>query len=225
MKCVAIDDEPIALEIIKKFCNQMGGLEIETFSNPLTGLEAINRTLPDLVFLDIEMKGIHGLELARKMPAGVMLIFTTAYAQFALDGFELNAIDFLHKPYSFGRFETAVKKAIHLKSLQTRAQQSDEQSLVVKADYKNIKIICSEIIYLEAINNYVKIHLNGSHPVLTQCTLKSLIESLPEQQFLRVHKSFVVNRAFIVSFSRTEVVLPQGKILPVGRTYADALQQ
>lgn len=96
---------------------------------------------------------------------------------------------------------------------------------MVKADYKNIKIICSEIIYLEAINNYVKIHLNGSHPILTQCTLKSLIESLPEQQFLRVHKSFVVNRAFIVSFSRTEIVLPQGKILPVGRTYADALQQ
>lgn len=124
----------------------------------MTGLEAINRTLPDLVFLDIEMKGIHGLDLARKMPAGVMLIFTTAYAQFALDGFELNAIDFLHKPYSFGRFETAVKKAIHLRSLQMRAQQSDEQSLVVKADYKNIK------------NSLLGNYLSGSHQQLCKDT-------------------------------------------------------
>lgn len=225
MKCIAIDDEPIALEIIKKFGEKMGGLEIVTFSNPLTGLEEIKRTCPDLVFLDIEMKGIHGLELARKMPAGIMLILTTAYAQFALDGFELNAIDFLHKPYSFSRFETAVRKAQQLKSLQQRAQKNQEQSLVIKSEYKNLKIDCSEILFLEAVNNYVKIHLNGSRPILTQCTLKSLIENLPEDQFVRIHKSFVVNKAFVVRFSRSEVILTQGISLPIGRTYADALER
>ena len=105
MRCIAIDDEPIALNIISEFARRMGNISVETFTNPLKALEEIRRSKPDIVFIDIEMKGMNGLELARIISSDVMFIFTTAYAQFALDGFELNAIDFLHKPFSFNRFE------------------------------------------------------------------------------------------------------------------------
>ena len=114
MKCVAIDDEPVALSIIEQFCQRMGNLELNTFSNPETGMDFVSRSHPDIVFLDIEMNGISGLDLAKILPKGTFLIFTTAYAQFALDGFELDAVDFLHKPFSFSRFEKAVEKTRNL---------------------------------------------------------------------------------------------------------------
>ena len=100
IKCIAIDDEPMALEIISSFCRRYGNIELTTFTNPIAGMELVRRTKPDILFLDIEMEDINGTELARDLPPGVMLIFTTAYAQYALDGFELNAVDFLHKPFS-----------------------------------------------------------------------------------------------------------------------------
>ena len=103
MRCIAIDDEPIALNIISEFARRMGNISVETFTNPLKALEEIRRSKPDIVFIDIEMKGMNGLELARIISSDVMFIFTTTYTQFALDGFELNAIDFLHKPFSFNR--------------------------------------------------------------------------------------------------------------------------
>lgn len=118
IKCIAIDDEPMALEIISSFCQRYGNIELTTFTNPIAGMELVRRTKPDILFLDIEMEDINGTELARDLPPGVMLIFTTAYAQYALDGFELNAVDFLHKPFSYSRFEKAVQKAVDLQTLQ-----------------------------------------------------------------------------------------------------------
>ena len=160
MRCIAIDDEPIALNIISEFARRMGNISVETFTNPLKALEEIRRSKPDIVFIDIEMKGMNGLELARIISSDVMFIFTTAYAQFALDGFELNAIDFLHKPFSFNRFEVAVSKAIRQKDLQERARHAEEDFFIVKSEYKNIKISYADISFIEALNNYIKIHLN-----------------------------------------------------------------
>ena len=150
MRCIAIDDEPIALNIISEFARRMGNISVETFTNPLKALEEIRRSKPDIVFIDIEMKGMNGLELARIISSDVMFIFTTAYAQFALDGFELNAIDFLHKPFSFNRFEVAVSKAIRQKDLQERARHAEEDFFIVKSEYKNIKISYADISFIEA---------------------------------------------------------------------------
>lgn len=110
MKCIAIDDEPVALSIIRQFCQRSGDIELTTYTDPVEGLQRVKDVRPDLVFLDIEMGGINGIDVARQLPAGVFLVFTTAYAEFAVDGFDLDAVDFLHKPFSYSRFERAVEK-------------------------------------------------------------------------------------------------------------------
>ena len=220
MKCIAIDDEPIALNIISEFARRMGNISVETFTNPLKALEEIRRSKPDIVFIDIEMKGMNGLELARIISSDVMFIFTTAYAQFALDGFELNAIDFLHKPFSFNRFEVAVSKAIRQKDLQERARHAEEDFFIVKSEYKNIKISYADISFIEALNNYIKIHLNHERPVMTQMSMKNIEEILPESTFIRVHKSFIVNKTAIISFTKNDITLAGNHTIPIGRTYS-----
>lgn len=111
IKCIAIDDEPIALSIISRYCEQHGGIELETYSSPRIGMQRIRNWLPDVVFLDIEMNGTSGIELARQLPQSCCLIFTTAYAHYALEGFEVNAVDFLHKPFFYERFNRAMQRA------------------------------------------------------------------------------------------------------------------
>lgn len=228
MKCIAIDDEPMALNIIVQFCKRMGDMELSTYTNPLAGWEQVKRTRPDIVFLDIEMGGVNGVELARELPAGVFLIFTTAYAQFAVDGFELNAVDFLHKPFSYMRFEKAVQKAVRLRSLLNMAETPvmNEEEITVKVEYKNVKIKLSTILYIEAVNNYVRFHIVDARPILSQMSMKSIMDLLPADKFIRVHKSFIVPRHRIASYSRTQVVLYNQDItIPVGRAYADALRE
>lgn len=228
MKCIAIDDEPMALNIIAQFCKRMGDMELSTYTNPLAGWEQVKRIRPDIVFLDIEMGGVNGVELARELPAGVFLIFTTAYAQFAVDGFELNAVDFLHKPFSYMRFEKAVQKAVRLRSLLNMAETPvmNEEEITVKVEYKNVKIKLSTILYIEAVNNYVRFHIVDARPILSQMSMKNIMDLLPADKFIRVHKSFIVPRHRIASYSRTQVVLYNQDItIPVGRAYADALKE
>lgn len=226
MKCVAIDDEPVALSIIEQFCQRMGNLELNTFTNPETGMDFVSRSHPDIVFLDIEMNGVSGLDLAKILPKGTFLIFTTAYAQFALDGFELDAVDFLHKPFSFSRFEKAVEKARNLQQLQrlnTPTTALDEEEITVKVEYQNVKIRISDIQYIEAMGNYIKIHLSEGRPVLTQMSIKSLSEMLPEQKFARVHKSFIVPVQKVARYTRRRIILHyRATEIPVGRIYADS---
>lgn len=202
MKCIAIDDEPMALNIIAQFCKRMGDMELSTYTNPLVGWEQVKRTRPDIVFLDIEMGGVNGVELARELPAGVFLIFTTAYAQFAVDGFELNAVDFLHKPFSYMRFEKAVQKAVRLRSLLNMAETPvmNEEEITVKVEYKNVKIKLSTILYIEAVNNYVRFHIVDARPILSQMSMKNIMDLLPADKFIRVHKSFIVPRHRIASY-------------------------
>lgn len=154
LKCVAIDDEPMALLVIEQFCKRKGGMELTTFSEPHIGLKEIRRTNPDLVFLDIHMDSISGLDIAGTLPEGCCFIFTTAYAEYALEGFNLDAVDFLHKPFSYERFEIAVEKV--LRRIEFR-RSSVPECLVVKQEYSNVNIPLSDILYIEALGNYVKI--------------------------------------------------------------------
>ena len=128
--CIAIDDEPLALTVISNFCRRKGGISLQTYSEPRSGMEAIIRQHPDLVILDIQMNSINGLEIARNLPRGITLIFTTAHEKFALEGYELNAVDFLHKPYAYSRFEKAINKASFIIDILKARRQ--EETITVK---------------------------------------------------------------------------------------------
>lgn len=223
VKCVAVDDEPLALDVIAKFCDRIGGLELRAFSNPVEGLEFIADKKPEIVFLDIEMEGINGLDIASRLPEGTCFIFTTAYLHYALDGFDLDAVDYLHKPFAFSRFQTAVAKA--LRRLGREALKSPGQCIVVKQDYSNISIPLDDILYVEAMEGYSKIYrLSGEH-IVTRQILKNICSMLPEDEFVRIHRSFVVSRSKVRSFTRQEICLPGGVTLPVGRQYAPGIME
>ena len=217
LKCVAIDDEPMALLIIEQFCRRKGGMELKTFSEPKIGLEEIKRTKPELVFLDIQMNSINGLEIADSLPEKCCFIFTTAYAQYALEGFNLDAVDFLHKPFSYERFEVAVEKAF--RRIESKRNVSPE-CLIVKQEYNNVNIPLSDILYIEALGNYVKIFRKSGRHILTRTNLKNITDMLPERDFLRIHRSYVISLASVVAFSRTRVELKGLEVgLPVGTQF------
>lgn len=221
--CIAIDDEPMALLVIGQFCRRKGGMELTVFSEPLVGLEEIRRRKPDLVFLDIQMNSVSGLEIADDLPRECCFIFTTAYAEYALDGFNLDAVDFLHKPFSYERFEKAVEKA--LRRINAR-RLSVPECLVVKQEYNKVSIPLADILYVEALGNYVKIVRASGGRVLTRANLKSVMAMLPAGAFLRIHRSYVVALSAVLSFTRTRVVLKgceEG--LSVGAQYASQVME
>lgn len=221
---IAIDDEPLALDIIERFCQRDGDVSLAVYSDPVLGLEAVRREHPDLVFLDIEMNGVSGIDVAKSLPEGTFLIFTTAYAQFALDGFELNAVDFLHKPFSYQRFQTALGKVREIVRLKSRAADHDgyDGEITVKSEYRNVAVPLSEIIYIEAMDNYSKIHLSEGDPVLTQMSLKEMSDLLPSKRFVRIHRSFIIPLGKVLKYSSRAVSLSCGAVLPVGRVYSSA---
>ncbi|MGN0201787.1 MAG: LytR/AlgR family response regulator transcription factor [Candidatus Cryptobacteroides sp.] len=228
IRCVAIDDEPIALDVLRRFCARRGGVELETYSSPRAGMQRIEEWKPDLVFLDIELNGDSGVELARRLPPSCALVFTTAFAHYALEGFEVEAVDFLHKPFFYDRFDRAmnrVEEHLRMKDLLGVSAQPSRQ-LLLKSDYKTVKVPIDSILYVESINNYVRIHLADSESVLSKTSLKSIESQLPGDDFVRIHRSYLVARKRIALFSRSEVVLSKsGKHLPVGPKYIDSLGQ
>lgn len=218
LRCIAIDDEPMALLVIEQFCRRKGGMELTTFNEPRVGLEEIARRKPDLVFLDIQMNSISGLEIADMLPRECCLIFTTAHAQYALEGFNLDAVDFLHKPFAYERFETAVEKA--LRRIEARRSAASD-CLVVKQEYTNVSIPLDDILYIEALGNYVKIVRSSGGHVLTRTNLKSIADLLPDRAFLRIHRSYMVSVDKIEQFTRSHVRLKgREDVLPVGECYA-----
>ncbi len=224
MKCIAIDDEPIALSIISRYCERRGGVTLETYSSPRQGMQRVSEWKPDIVLLDIEMNGTSGIELARRLPASCCLIFTTAYAHYALDGFEVNAVDFLHKPYFYERFDRAMQKAeqwLRMHDL-LRVSESATRQLVLKSEYKNVTLSVDSILYVESIDNYIKVHLADGASVLSKIPLRSIEKQLPQGEFIRIHRSFVVARHRIARFTRSEVTLEKSGIsLPVGKKYTE----
>lgn len=219
IKCIAIDDEPLALEIIEKFCRRIGDIDLQTFSDPQKGLETIMRERPAIAFLDIEMENVTGLTIASQLPPETCFIFTTAYLNYALEGFNLDAVDYLHKPFSFARFETALAKAIRRIGMQTAPQQHEERSIVVKQEYSNVNIPLDDILYVEAMEGYSKIFRSNGKCIISRIILKKISAMLPENEFIRIHRSYIVAKSKISSFTRQEVRLINGTTLPIGRQY------
>lgn len=220
IKCVAIDDEPLALEVIRKFCERIGGIDVQTFSDPAAGLDVIKREKPSIAFLDIEMENISGLTIASQLPPETCFIFTTAYLNYAMDGFELDAVDYLHKPFAFSRFQTAFAKAVRRIEGASRPRE-DNRSLMVKQEYNTVNVPLRSILYIEAMEGYVKIFREDGICTVSRIILKNVGSQLPEEDFLRIHRSFIVSKSKIKSFNRQSVTLSSGVTLPIGRQYVN----
>lgn len=219
IKCLALDDEPPALKIIAEYCSRIPYLNLESsLNNPFEAIQQIKYNKPDLLFLDISMPGIDGLNIVKSLEYNPLVVFSTAYSRYAVEGFELDAVDFLLKPYSFERFEKAVLKARKLIELTTTVHKPNEDDcLLVKIDYQNVKISFADIVYIEALDNYVKIY-TFEKCFITLLNLKSIYVKLPENQFLRIHKSFIVSLFQISHFTHENVSLGKYSV-PIGRTY------
>ena len=173
------------------------------------------------------MGTFNGIDLAKEIPQGVALIFTTAYAQYAVDGFEVNAVDFLCKPFSYARFEKAVNKATTLHELQELAARpvfSAEDSISLNIAYKKQNIQLGDITYIEAMDNYVRIHLTGHRILTAQTTMKNIQALLPNEKFIRVHKSYIVPVHRISAHANKQITLYDGTVIPIGRTYLATLK-
>ncbi len=222
IKAIAIDDEPLALEIVKQYCAQLCEIDLaQTFDNAIAALGYIDQYRPDLIFIDIDMPDINGIDLVNSMAFKPMIIFTTAYKEFALDGFELEAIDYLLKPFSFERFEKAFEKAYS--KFKTNLHAKEDDHIFVYAEYKMIKISLSEILFIESLDDYIKIHLSNDKPVMTLMSLKKIIEKLPATQFIRIHRSYIVSTKYLSQLSGRKVKLTNGAELPVSEKYASEL--
>lgn len=224
IKCVAIDDEPLALEVIRKFCERIGGIDVQTFSDPAAGLDVIKREKPSIAFLDIEIENISGLTIASQLPPETCFIFTTAYLNYAMDGFELDAVDYLHKPFAFSRFQTAFAKAVRRIEGASRPRE-DNRSLMVKQEYNTVNVPLRSILYIEAMEGYVKIFREDGICTVSRIILKNVGSQLPEEDFLRIHRSFIVSKSKIKSFNRQSVTLSSGVTLPIGRQYVNDMMR
>src|SRR6476661_5588630 len=221
MKAIAIDDEPIALEIIQSHASRVPFIELKAvFTSALDAMEYLQKEPVDLLFLDIKMPDISGIEFYTSLNRRPLVIFTTAYAEHAATGFELDAVDYLLKPFSFARFLKGCNKAQEL--FRSRNNTTTADHLFLKTGYEQVKVLFEDIVYLEAAGNYVNFVLRDKQ-VLSRYTFLEALGLLPENQFVRVHRSFVVAMNKIEKLERHQVTIA-GKKIPVSEGYyADLL--
>jgi DNA-binding LytR/AlgR family response regulator len=222
LRCVAVDDEPFALEILQDFVARVPFLQLEAACHdPLDAMSVIQRTHPDLLFLDIEMPEISGIRIAEVVERPPYIIFTTAYSQYAVEGFNLNALDYLLKPFSFDRFLKAVTKAQDAVTLQKSqpGQQPGNEFIIVKSDYQNLKIKLNDILYIEAMDNYVRI-FTPQKTCTPLMNLKTIAAMLPGDRFVRIHKSFIIAMSQIKAFTKDYVTVGK-KQIPIGRAFSE----
>jgi DNA-binding LytR/AlgR family response regulator len=231
INCIIIDDEPLARKGLKEYINDVDFLQLTgEFGDPLKAVNAINAGNVQLIFLDIQMPKITGLELLKTMKDPPPVIFTTAFPQYALDGFDLNAIDYLVKPISFERF---FKAALKVKDLYSRnhdkateagnSSSPGEDYFFIKVDNRLVKIMFEDILYVEALQNYVMIHTVGGK-YITYLTFKSVEEYLPSNRFIKCHKSFIVSASRISSINGNEIMIGDHSI-PVSRNNKEEVME
>ncbi|RFZ93022.1 DNA-binding response regulator [Mucilaginibacter conchicola] len=222
LKCVAIDDEPLALELIKNYVSRFPSLTlVQTFEDAISGAEYLRNNQIDLLFVDINMPDITGIDLVRSLESKPMVIFTTAYKNFAFEGFELEAIDYLLKPIDIKRFGKAIEKAADYYRYKNATNGDGEgDSLYVYSEYKMVKINLKDIEYIESMEDYIKIHLQFDKTILTLMPLKKVLEKLPGDRFQRIHRSYIVPVGKILSIQNRKLKLPAVE-LPISDSYAD----
>ena len=221
--CIAIDDEPLALELVSEYCTKISFLLLEkTFTNTDEAKEWLSKNKVDFIFLDIQMPDINGMQFYKNLPVKPPVIFATAYKDFAAEGFNVEAVDYLLKPFEYDRFLKACYKAKeYIEFLSSQEMQLN--SIFVKVNYEIMKINLKDIELVEALDDYIKIYIKPA-PVLTLMTLKSLQEKLPVREFIRVHRSFIIPLGKIEKFSKTKL-WTGGKEIPIGSSYSHVYDQ
>jgi DNA-binding LytR/AlgR family response regulator len=221
IKAIAIDDEPPALKILESFCKQTDLIVLEkTFTKPSEALKHLKRFPVDLLFLDIQMPSLSGLEFYKSVQQDTMVIFTTAHSQFAVEGFNLSAVDFLLKPFTVERFLQAVNKANDFYNYSHNSDKVQNQFIYIRADYSLIKVAVADILYIEGLDDYLKIHLHNQKMIVTRMTMKSIMEKLPAKEFIRVHRSFIIPFSRIDNV-RNKVITVSGTEIPIGSSYEE----
>ena len=226
ISCIIIDDEPLALQLIEGYVDKTPFLDLKgKFSNAFDAILFLNNEKTDLVFLDVQMPDLNGLELSKKIKDNTRIVFTTAFEEYAIEGFKVEALDYLLKPFNYDDFFSASLKALRwFELVNSPDKQSSPQDdyIYVKSEYKHIKIILNDIIYIEGLKDYVKIWLrNAEKPVLSLMSLKSLENELPTNTFMRVHRSFIVNLNNIETIERGQIIMDNARIT-IAEQYRDA---
>jgi len=219
MKCIAIDDEPLALDVIEDYAEKVPFLNMTgTFSNAIEAFEFLQDNEVDLIFLDIQMPHLNGVDFIRSLNRVPMIIFTTAYQEYALEGFELNAVDYLIKPISLERFLKAANKARRLYNIEENEPASYHlEHLMIKVEYSTINIRLKDILYVQGVKDYLKI-VTDKKSYLTKNTMKNIENKLPSDRFLRVHKSYFISLEKIDAIERNRIIIGKDRI-PVGDNY------
>lgn len=226
IKCIAIDDEPPALVLLREYISKCSGLAlVQTFEDAITGSEFLKSNPIDLLFIDINMPDITGLDLVRSLNIKPLIIFTTAHKKFAIDGFELAAIDYLLKPISFERFSKAVTKAIEYFEYRKKTETEEVENLFVYAEYRMVKIPLAEIEYIESLEDYIRINLTTGKPVMTLMTMKKVLENLPPAKFKRIHRSYIVATEKVKSILNRKATLSSKVELPISDSYLDFISE
>jgi len=238
LNCIAVDDEPLALGLVCKFIDQTPFLRLKArFHSAAEALKAIHEQQIDVIFLDIQMPDLNGIELARlldSVPSRPRVIFTTAYNHFAIEGFRVDALDYLLKPFSYEEFLRAAQKALNYAELLNRPAtatsevtrtEPESDYIFLKVEYQLVRVALNEILYIESLKDYVKVWLQGKDKALLSLTsLKALEEKLPPNRFMRIHRSFIISLYKITSINKTAVHI--GKtLITVGDQYKDAFNE
>jgi DNA-binding LytR/AlgR family response regulator len=227
LKCLLVDDEPPALSVLEKYVEAVDQLELAgTCNNAFQAMMVLQQKKVDLLFLDIQMPKLSGTSLVKTLQHPPKVIFTTAFKEYAIDAFEVDAVDYLLKPVSFERFLKAVNKVIHNTAIieEEPVVQNTAGFLYFRADRKMVKIFLDEILYVESLKDYVKIHRATDRPLIVKQSISTLEAMLPQNGFVRIHRSFIVAVSKITAYTNHDVEV--GKIeLPIGRLYSSNVQR
>ncbi len=227
LNCWIVDDEPLALSLLESYVQRVPFLKLTgKYSNALSAMKHIVEEKVDVMFLDIQMPEVNGMEFARILNDHTRVVFTTAFSEYAVEGYKVNAIDYLLKPFSFSDFLAAAKKVLSwfemtggTKEREFVAPEKEKVGIFIKSEYKLLHVLYEEILYIEGLKDYVKIYIESdAKPILSLMSLKSLEELLPADRFLRVHRSYIIHRNKISSINKNRISIGK-KQVPVGETY------
>lgn len=223
--CAIVDDEPLAVELLESYVQKTPFLKLEgKYSNAIDAMAGLRNQPVDLLMLDIQMPELSGLEFAKVIPNSTRIIFTTAFNQYAINGYKVNAIDYLLKPISYSEFLNSVTKAESIINASSQAANCQSDSFFVKSDYKLVRIYFDDITYIEGLKDYVKIYLDSSpRPLLSLTSMHAIESHLPTEKFQRIHRSYIVNMNKIKILERGQIIFGE-KRLPISDSYKEQVQ-
>lgn len=221
INAIAIDDEPLALNVIRSLCDKSGAVNLQkTFTQPSEALKHLRKFPTDLIFCDIQMPAMTGINLVKSLQQNTMVIFTTAFSEYAAVSYELSAIDYLLKPINQKRFTQAITKAREYLDYINKKDHSADKSIFIRADFSLVKIPLADILYIEGLADYLKIYIKDRKTIVARMPMKDIMEKLQSSDFIRVHRSFILPFSKIEAVRGTTIFIGD-KEFPIGRTYAE----